>query len=58
MVPPATYVPRMTTDKPVPETDADGRYAVIETGSGETMIYDRDNPDAWVQSDHAVDVGT
>ncbi len=48
----------MTTDKPVPETDAEGRYAVIETGDGETMIYDRDNPDAWVQSDCVVNIGT
>ncbi|MFW6018130.1 MAG: DUF7331 family protein [Halapricum sp.] len=48
----------MTTDKPVTDTDADGRYAAIETGSGETVIYDRDNPDAWVQSDYAVEMGT
>jgi len=36
----------------------DARLDLIETGSGETMIYDRDNPDAWVQSDYVIDVGT
>ncbi|QSG13286.1 Uncharacterized protein HSBGL_2892 [Halapricum desulfuricans] len=53
-----TLDPPMTTDKPMTDADADGRYAAIETGSGETVIYDRDNPDAWVQSDYAVDIGT
>lgn len=38
------------------ETD-DERYAAIETGAGETMIYDRDNPDAWVQSSYTVEIG-
>jgi hypothetical protein len=35
---------------------ADGeRYGTIETGTGETIIYDRESPDAWVQSDLLVD---
>ena len=33
------------------------RYAAIETGEGETMIYDRDNPEAWVQSTYTVEIG-
>lgn len=32
-------------------TEADGRYGSIETRDGETIIYDRETPDAWVQSD-------
>jgi hypothetical protein len=45
-------------DEVIDETASDERYAAIETGDGETMIYDRDNPEAWLQSDYAVEVGT
>lgn len=41
-----------------PSEDArveDGRYGTIETDGGETIIYDRESPDAWVQSDLLVD---
>lgn len=39
-----------------PEPDRNGRYGVILTGGGETYIYDREQPDAWIQSDHVVEV--
>ncbi|MHB9288650.1 hypothetical protein ACKVMT_16590 [Halobacteriales archaeon Cl-PHB] len=38
-------------------TDAetgDERYGAIETGDGDTIIYDRQSPDAWVQSNLVV----
>ena len=31
--------------------DAHGDAITIETGDGDTIIYDRESPDAWVQSD-------
>ena len=39
------------------ETTDEQRYAAIETGADETMIYDRENPDAWVQSSYTVEIG-
>lgn len=39
------------TDAPETTSRADERYGAIETGTGETIIYDRELPDAWVQSD-------
>lgn len=53
-----TPIEHMTMDEVIDETAAGERYAAIETGDGETMIYDRDNPEAWLQSDYAVEVGT
>lgn len=51
----------MTEHKPTDTeslpTEQDPRYAAIETGSGETMIYDRENPDAWVASSYTVEIG-
>jgi len=42
-----------------PETDADhetdDRYAVLEIGDGDVVIYDREEPSAWLQSDHTVE---
>ena len=37
-----------TTEEPAED---DERYGTIETGDGETIIYDRESPEAWVQSD-------
>lgn len=48
----------MTMDELTEDTAQDERYAAIETGGGETMIYDRDNPEAWLQSNYAIEVGT
>jgi hypothetical protein len=43
-----------------PETDTDvdpeERYAALETGDGEVVIYDREEPSAWLQSDHTVEL--
>lgn len=48
----------MSTDELTTETTQDERYAAIDIGDGETMIYDRNNPDAWLQSNYAIEVGT
>jgi hypothetical protein len=37
-------------------TGGDEQYASIETGDGDTVIYDRTNEHAWVQSSHTVDI--
>ena len=37
-------------------TDGDEQYGSIETGGGDTVIYDRTNEHAWVQSSHTVEV--
>ena len=36
--------------------DADG-CATFETEEGEVVFYDRENADAWIQSDYAIDFG-
>jgi hypothetical protein len=36
--------------------EGDEQYASIETGDGDTVIYDRTNEHAWVQSSHTVDI--
>jgi len=36
--------------------DGDDRYGAIETGGGETVIYDRKQPTAWLQSDYTVPI--
>jgi len=33
------------------------KYGTFVTGDGNFVVYDRDNPDAWIQSDIALDVG-
>ena len=30
------------------------RYGAFRTGSGETVLYDSDSPDAWIRADYAV----
>lgn len=42
------------TDAPEVETAEDERYGTIETADGETIVYDREAPEAWVQSDTLV----
>ncbi len=37
--------------------ETEQRYGAIETGGGETVIYDREESTAWLQSDYTVDVG-
>jgi hypothetical protein len=36
-------------------TEAD-RYGAIETGDGDVVVYDREEPTAWLQSDYTVDL--
>ena len=46
----------MSTDidaKGDPETEQ--RYAVLETGDGDVVIYDREQPSAWLQSDFTIE---
>jgi hypothetical protein len=43
-----------TTQDTDPESDE--RYAALETGDGDVVIYDREEPSAWLQSDHTVDL--
>jgi hypothetical protein len=41
-------------------SDTDGetadRYAALEMGDGDVVIYDREEPSAWLQSDHTVEL--
>lgn len=54
--------PERLDETPGPETrrradDHDchpGRYTALEAEDGVLVIFDRENPDAWIQSDHAV----
>jgi hypothetical protein len=43
------------TAKPPGTSTSDGRFGTIETSDGETIIYDRETPDAWVQSDYLLE---
>ncbi len=39
-----------------PETPLDSeRYAHLSLDNGDVVIYDREDPDMWVQSDHVVE---
>lgn len=41
-----------------PETALDSkRYAHLSLDNGEVVIYDREDPDMWVQSDFFVELG-
>ncbi|MFB6184932.1 MAG: hypothetical protein ABEI96_10290 [Haloarculaceae archaeon] len=48
------------TDVPARKTDEGSgeRYGAFETGDGSVIVYDREKPTAWVQSDYAVEVGS
>lgn len=48
----------MTSETPAAHTstERDARYGAIVTGGGEMLIYDREQPDAWIQSDHALEI--
>ena len=32
-------------------------YGAFTTGGGDVVVYDTENPEAWLQSDYAVEVG-
>jgi hypothetical protein len=40
------------------ENADDGEYGFFTTDGGETVVYDRENPEAWIQSSYSVAVGT
>jgi hypothetical protein len=37
--------------------EADDRYGAFETGNGDLVVYDRENPEAWVQASNAIALG-
>jgi hypothetical protein len=37
-------------------TEGDEQYRAIETGDGDTVIYDRTNEHAWVQSSETIEI--
>ncbi|ACV46499.1 MULTISPECIES: DUF7331 family protein [Halomicrobium] len=43
-----------TTDD---EPSADEQFGAFTTDDGDTIVYDRTNSAAWIQSDYAVEVG-
>jgi hypothetical protein len=47
----------MTTD-PDTKPETDERYAALETDSGDVVIYDREEPSAWLQSDWTVELSS
>ncbi len=48
--------PRSSTDPPETPLDSE-RYAHLALDTGEVVIYDREDPDMWVQSDFVVELG-
>ena len=47
-----------TMDPAEHDSSADEQYGAFTTGGGDVVVYDTDNPNAWLQSDYAVEVGT
>lgn len=37
--------------------DSDEQYGSFTTGGGDVVVYDTDNPTAWLQSSYAVQIG-
>ena len=37
--------------------EADEQYGTFTTGDGDVVVYDTDNPEAWLQSSYAVEIG-
>jgi hypothetical protein len=35
----------------------EGRYGAFESDDGSVVVYDRDEPDAWIESTYSVGVG-
>lgn len=46
----------MTDQTPDTDEEPDDRYATLEMGDGDIVIYDREEPSAWLQSDHTVEL--
>jgi hypothetical protein len=55
----STIQERSTMTDRAPDTDAGGetddRYAMLEIGDEDIVIYDREESSAWLQSDHTVE---
>ena len=48
--------PRSSIEPPETPLDSE-RYAHLSLDNGEVVIYDREDPDMWVQSDLVVELG-
>lgn len=48
--------PDSPTEPPEMPLDS-GRYAHLSLDNGEVVIYDREDPEMWVQSDFVVELG-
>ena len=48
-----------TTMEPAPNDSGgeDEQYGSFTTGDGDVVVYDTENPEAWLQSSYAVEVG-
>lgn len=48
-----------TIMEPAPNEGAenDEQYGSFTTGDGDVVVYDTENPEAWLQSSYAVEVG-
>lgn len=42
--------------EPQTDSETEPRYATLETGDGDLIIYDREHPSAWLQSDHTAEI--
>jgi hypothetical protein len=50
-------LPEPTAEEPPRSARDDERYAHLELGDGAVVIYDREDPDTWLQSDFTVEIG-
>lgn len=46
---------QMTEQAPDMDEESDDRYATLEIAEGDVVIYDREEPNAWLQSDTPVE---
>lgn len=49
--------PTTSDQAPDDELATDEQFGAFTTDDGDTIVYDRTNSAAWIQSDYAVDVG-
>jgi len=46
-----------TDDSSTDDTSSNEQYGAFTTDDGDTIVYDRTNSAAWIQSDYAIEVG-
>jgi len=46
-----------TDDSGTDDTSSNEQYGAFTTDDGDTIVYDRTNSAAWIQSDYAIEVG-